>query len=90
MSIPSALVLYSCIWAVVFYLINPLWQTSQSEAGEVEPGPPASAPSDPMVKKKAILTTVIGTTLFALAFCTIQFGWITLDDISFVRMPSER
>ena len=90
MSITSVIVLYSVIWALVFFMVNPLWQTSQSEQGEVEPGTPASAPVDAMVRKKAILTTVIATVLFALAVSTIEFGWVTLDDISFIKLPSER
>ena len=90
MSIASALVLFCVIWALVFYMINPLWQTSQSEDGEVVPGTPASAPVDPMIRKKAILTTVIATVLFVLAYSTIEFGWLTLDDISFIKLPSER
>ena len=90
MSITSAFVLYSVIWAILFYMINPLWQTSQSEDGKVTPGTPASAPIDPMIRKKAIITTVIATVLFVLAICTLQFGWITLDDVSFLKAPSER
>ena len=90
MSISSAIVLYCVIWAILFYMINPLWQTSQSEDGEVTPGTPASAPVDAMVRKKAIITTVIATVLFALAYSTIEFGWLTLDDISFLQLPSER
>jgi len=90
MSWTSAVVLYCVIWAIVFYMINPLWQTSQSEGGEVEPGTPASAPMDAMVRKKALLTTAIGTVLFVLIFCTLEFGWITLDDVSFLKLPSER
>ncbi|HSF96146.1 MAG TPA: DUF1467 family protein [Thermohalobaculum sp.] len=90
MSITSAMVLYCVIWALVFFMVNPLWQTSQSEQGEVEPGTPASAPVDAMVRKKAIITTVIGTALFVLAFGSIQFGWVTLDDINFIKLPSER
>ena len=90
MSITSAIVLYCVIWAILFYLINPLWQTSQSEDGEVVSGTPASAPVDAMVRKKAIITTVIATVLFVLAYATIEFGWLTLDDISFVELPSQR
>ena len=90
MSITSAMVLYCVIWAILFYMINPLWQTSQSEDGKVVPGTPASAPVDAMVRKKAIITTVIATVLFALAYSTIEFGWLTLDDISFLQLPSER
>jgi predicted secreted protein len=90
MSISSAFVLYCIIWALLFYMINPLWQTSQSEDGDVTRGTPASAPVNPMLRKKAILTTVIATALFALAYSTIEFGWITLDDVSFLTLPSER
>jgi len=90
MSIPSAIVLYCVIWAIVFYMINPLWQTSQSEDGEVVPGTPASAPVDAMLRKKAIVTTAIAAVLFALAYSTIEFGWITLDDVSFIKLPSQR
>ncbi len=90
MSISSAIVLYCVIWAILFYMINPLWQTSQSEDGEVAPGTPASAPVDAMVRKKAIITTVIATVLFALAYSTIEFGWLTLDDVTFIELPSQR
>ena len=89
MAITSAIVLYCVIWAILFYMINPLWQTSQSEEGEVAPGTPGSAPVDPMIRKKIILTTVIATVLFALVYCTIEFGWLTLDDINFLRLPSQ-
>ena len=61
MAIASAMVLYCVIWAILFYLINPLWQTSQSEDGEVVPGTPGSAPVDAMLRKKAIVTTVIAS-----------------------------
>ena len=90
MSITSAIVLFCVIWAIVFYMVNPLWQTSQSEDGEVVPGTPGSAPVDPMLRKKVFVTTVIATVLFVLAYATIEFGWITLDDVSFIRLPSQR
>ncbi len=90
MPITSAIVLYCVIWAILFYMVNPLWQTSQSEDGEIVPGTPGSAPVDAMLRKKAIITTVIATVLFGLVYATIEFGWITLDDISFVDLPSQR
>ncbi|HUS52500.1 MAG TPA: DUF1467 family protein [Thermohalobaculum sp.] len=89
MSITSAIVLYCVIWAILFYMINPLWQTSQSEDGKVTPGTPPGAPIDPMIRKKAIITTAIATVLFVLAILTLEYGWITLDNISFLKAPSE-
>ena len=90
MAITSAFVLYCVIWAILFYIINPMWQTSQSEDGNVVPGTPASAPVDPMIRKKVTLTTAIATVLFVVAFSTIEFGWLTLEDVSFLTLPSER
>ena len=43
MSITSAIVLFCVIWAIVFYMVNPLWQTSQSEDGEVVPSDPKNS-----------------------------------------------
>ena len=90
MAITSAMVLYCVIWAVFFYMVNPLWQTSQSEDGEVVPGTPASAPVDPKIRKKVIVTTAFATVVFVLIYSTIEFGWITLDDVSYVALPSDR
>ena len=90
MSITSAIVLYCVIWAILFYMINPLWQTSQSEDGEVSPGTPASAPVDPKLRKKVILTTVIATVLFVIAFSIIEFGGLTLEDVRLFTLPSDR
>jgi predicted secreted protein len=42
-----------------------------------------------MIRKKAIITTVIATVLFVLAYSTIELGWLTLDDVSFLRLPSQ-
>ena len=86
----SAIVLFIVIWALVFFIVNPLWQTSQSEDGKVEPGTPASAPVDAMVAKKAIITTVVAVVLFALAYVALESGWLSMDRFSWVKLPSER
>ena len=90
MQIMSAIVLFIVIWALVFFVLNPLWQTSQAEDGKIVPGTPASAPVDAMVAKKAIITTVISAILFAIVFATIELEWLTLDMVSWFTLPSER
>ena len=90
MQIMSAVVLYIVIWAMVFFIVNPLWQTSQSEDGNIVPGTPASAPVDAMVLKKAIITTVVGTVLFALIYAGIELDYLTLDRFSLLQLPSQR
>ncbi|MGF1446214.1 MAG: DUF1467 family protein [Pikeienuella sp.] len=90
MSITSAIVFYMVCWAVTFMLINPLWQRSQQETGEIVPGTPASAPVDAMIGRKALWTTVWASCVFALLFWIIEYQVVTLDDISWTRLPSER
>jgi predicted secreted protein len=88
MSIMSAIVLYCSIWAVVFFMVLPLGVVSQSEAGHVDPGTPASAPTDAMVARKMLATTAVAALLWAAAFAVIEFQLFTLDDITFLDPPS--
>jgi predicted secreted protein len=90
MSITSAIVFYAVIWALVFYMVNPLWQTSQSEAGEIVPGTPASAPVDAMVRKKALWTTAIATVVFAILYVVIVWQVVTIEDLSWAEPPSAK
>jgi predicted secreted protein len=86
----SAIVLYCSIWAVVFFMVLPLGIVSQHEAGEVEPGTPASAPTEAMIVRKMLITTAIATALFAAVWTVIYFRLFTLDDIPFLTPPSGR
>ncbi|MEL6220287.1 MAG: DUF1467 family protein [Pseudomonadota bacterium] len=90
MSITSGLVFYAVVWTLVFFIINPLWQTSQEEDGEVVPGTPPGAPVDPMIKRKALWTTVWATPIFVLLVVVIEFGLVTLEDLSWITPPSLR
>ena len=90
MSIMSAVVLFCSIWAVVFFMVLPQGIVSQSEAGRVDPGTPASAPTEAMVARKMLITTGIAAVLFAIAFSVIQFHLFSLSDIPFLTPPSGR
>lgn len=90
MSWMSAVVLFCSIWAIVFFMILPLGIVSQSEAGEVDPGTPASAPTDAMIARKALVTTAITAVLFSAAFSVVHFHLFSLDDIPFLTPPSAR
>ena len=81
MTITGALVLYSVVWFMVFFCVLPLRFTSQAEAGEVVPGTPRSAPSDYVVGKKAWVTTLVGTVIWAGICAVILWGGIGIDDL---------
>ena len=90
MSATSAIVLFAVIWAMVFYLINPLWQKSQAEDGDVTPGTPPSAPVEAHLKFKALVATGAAVVIFAAIFAAIEFRLIPLDRIVIATPPSQR
>ena len=81
MTITGALVLYSVTWFMVFFCVLPLRFTSQAEAGEVVPGTPRSAPSDHLVGKKAWVTTLVATVIWAAVCAVILWGGIAINDL---------
>ena len=89
-TITSAIVLFAVIWSVILFIVLPLWQTSQYDAGEIVPGTPASAPTDAMIKKKLLITTVAAVIVFSIVYGVIVTGAITLDDFTFFTPPSAR
>ncbi|MEM9784751.1 MAG: DUF1467 family protein [Pseudomonadota bacterium] len=90
MSITSAIVFYAVIWALVFYMVMPIGQTSQQEAGEIEPGTPASAPVNPRIGLKALITTGIAAVIFAAIYYVIEWEVITMDDLERFGPPNAR
>ena len=81
MTITAALVLYSVIWFMVFFIVLPLRFTAQADTGEVVPGTPRSAPSDHLVGKKARITTAVAAVLWLVIAGIILSGWVTISDI---------
>jgi predicted secreted protein len=81
MTITGALVLYSVTWFMVFFCVLPLNFTSQSEAGLVVPGTPKSAPADYRVGKKARVTTLVATLIWAAICAIILWGGIAINDL---------
>ena len=83
MSITAALVLFSVTWFMVFFVVLPLRLTTQGDAGEVTPGTPAGAPAGMVVRRKARLTTIIATVIWAALSAVILSGVITVRDFDF-------
>ena len=80
MSITSAIVLFSVIWFLVFLMVLPIRNRSQAEAGAVVPGTPASAPANPMLKRRAWITTGITVALWLAAYLVITQTDLSVRD----------
>ena len=81
MTITAALVMFSVTWFMVFFMVLPLRFRSQSQAGVIEPGTPASAPADAMIKKKAQITTGVAAVIFVILYLVITSGRIGINDL---------
>lgn len=87
MSITSALVLFSVIWFLIFFLVLQITAHTQADAGEVEPGTPPSAPSDAQIGRKALWTTLITLVVWGIIAGIIISGAINVRDFDwFHRM----
>ena len=81
MRLTSAIAIYFIIWWAVLFAVLPLGVRNAHEAGEeVETGNEPGAPVNPQLIRKAFITTIIATIVFALVYGVITQGWITLDE----------
>ena len=87
MSATAAIVLFSVIWFMVFFIMLQLPQKTQGEAGDVVPGTHKSAPADPQIGRRARITTIWAICLWAIIAGVILSGRITVRDLDwFGRM----
>ncbi len=79
MTITAAIVLYAILWFFFLFIALPIKVKSQSEVGEVVPGTPASAPDEPMLRKKFFWVTVVTTILWAALCGVIMSGVLSIE-----------
>ena len=91
MTITGSIVLYAVIWFLGLFIALPIGERSQDEAGDVVPGTPASAPEDPMLKKKLLWVTVGATIVWVILCGIIVMEVFSVEDFDiFNRMDPNR
>lgn len=80
MTITAAFVLYAVTWFMTFFIILPLRLKTQGDVGTVVPGTPQGAPHDENVGRKARITTLIATVIWAILCGIILSGAISVRD----------
>jgi len=83
MSISAAIVLYAVVWFMTLFVVLPLRLKSQHDSGDVVPGTSASAPSNPQIKKRMLITTFIGTLIWAAVCTAIISGTLSMKNLGF-------
>lgn len=84
MSLFSALVVYAVLWFLTLFLVLPLRLTTQREAGQVVPGTPGSAPENPQIRKRMLITTAVSFVLWVVIVGVIISEVVGVEDMDFL------
>ncbi|MGZ3216056.1 DUF1467 family protein [Paracoccus sp. T5] len=82
MNLTGGIVLFATLWFLTLFVVVPIGQRSQADAGEVLPGTHAGAPSGVPWRRKLLWTTGITTVIWAVIAYLILGDVITRADIS--------
>lgn len=88
MSWTGAFVMFVISWLIVFVFLAPRGVVTQAEAGAVEPGTPAGAPSELNLGRKAIYATIAASVFVSALAAVIGYEILTLDDFGFLYPES--
>ncbi|WP_322517257.1 DUF1467 family protein [Rhodopseudomonas palustris] len=83
--IGSLLAIYFVLWWVVFFTTLPFGVRNRSEVDATEDDVPGSDPGAPvatLLARKALWTTVISATIFAVALYAYRSGWLGIERLS--------
>jgi predicted secreted protein len=81
MTVTAALVLFAVIWFMGLLIALPFRVRTQEESGEIVPGTPASAPMDPMIRRKMFWVTVVTVVIWIPLCAFIMWGGVTVRDL---------
>jgi len=81
MGIATGLVLFAIIWFLTLFIVLQVGVTSQSDAGTRVEGTHGSAPENPRLKRRFIVTTIVAAVIWAIIAGIILTGAVTIDDI---------
>jgi predicted secreted protein len=82
-TITGAIVLLAVIWFLTLYVSLPIGMRSQGDAGKVEPGTPASAPSEFRLRRKLWRVTLFAVPAWAAVTLVVAYGGISVSQIDF-------
>lgn len=67
-SIALGAAIYFVTWWIVLFAVLPWGVKSQEEDGDISPGSEPGAPTRPMLLRKMLITTVVATVIFGIAY----------------------
>lgn len=81
MGIATGIVLFAIIWFMTLFVVLQVGVTSQSDTGNRTAGTHGSAPENPRLKRRFVITTIVAAVIWAIIAGIILTGAVTIDDI---------
>ena len=78
MDIVSGIVVFILLWWWVFFMTLPF---GVKMPDSVKVGHATSAPEKPMLRRKAMIATIVASILFIIVFWVINSGLLSLDQL---------
>ena len=81
MGILTAVAIYFVIWWTVLFAILPIGVRSQEENEDIVLGTTHSAPADPRLAFKAIITSIVSAAIFAAFYLVTEVYGFTFNSL---------
>lgn len=81
MSLISAVAIYFIIWWLTLFAVLPIGVRSQREEGDIILGTEHGAPIQPMLIRKAVITTIIAGIVFGCVYLVFAVYELSLEDL---------
>lgn len=82
MSLVSLLAIYFVVWWIVLFAVLPWGVRTQDEEGDVTLGTAHSAPTRPLLIRKAIATSIMAAILVAGFWVAVEYCGLSLEAIA--------
>ena len=76
MSITGSLVVFVCLWWIVFFAMLPI-DVNREKKGNIE-GVDPGAPENPKILKKIVLSTAITSIIFIIVYLLVKYEYFNL------------
>lgn len=91
MKITSIIAIYLLFWVMSAFFVMPVGVRTPDETGdELVKGQAHSAPSNFSPKRIVLRATLLSIVLFGLYYANYVNGWITADDLNWVKRLNAR
>ena len=81
MGVVTGIVLYAIIWFMTLFIVLQVGVRSQSDVGERVEGTHGSAPVDPQLARRFIVTSIAAAVVWVVVAGIIISGVVTIEDI---------